>query len=72
MYYNLKNLLDMPHDQKPWQKQASKKNISKIIQIIEIGDKVFKRSMIAIFKKINQNMEKDSKEEYFHTENWIV
>lgn len=38
--------------------RPQRKIFPKIIQILEIGDKVFKRSMITILKKINQNMEK--------------
>ena len=38
--------------------KPQRKIFPKIIQILEICDKVFKRSMNAVLKKINQNKEK--------------
>lgn len=49
-HIQLKNLLDIPHDPKH-DKIRPPKIFSRIIQILEIGDKVFKRLMTNIFKK---------------------
>ena len=47
--------------------RPQRKIFPRIIQILEIGDKVFKRSMIVIFKTRDQNMEKTiEKRIFFH------